>query len=119
MLRRRVGLRLMIMILRLDPVAYTVGYTSFAFSDSFSDFFCKTYREEFLKVLWESLVSSKITIEHEYASLLFSIDGLRHPLLRGLPCHLGPNDVDLDMTKQTFLNLRLQIFESDFYLFSC
>jgi hypothetical protein len=69
-------------------------------------------------VLWESLVSSEITIEHEYVSLVFSVDGLQHPLLRGVPCHLGPGEVDYDIPQQTFLDLRLQVLESELWFFA-
>ncbi|KLO13255.1 hypothetical protein SCHPADRAFT_852723 [Schizopora paradoxa] len=66
-LRRRVGLRFMHRLLQLDPPAY------------------RSHQDAFLKVLMESLVTFKVTLEGEYAMLLFSIDGLRHCILRDLP----------------------------------
>jgi len=51
--RRRVGLRFMFMLLRLDPEAYT------------------TRNDLFVKVLLESIVAAKVTIENEYMSLVF------------------------------------------------
>lgn len=38
----------------------------------------------FLEVFLESLAAEEQSIEHEYASLLLTIDGLRHPLFQGL-----------------------------------
>ena len=38
----------------------------------------------FLDVFLESLVTEELTIEQDYASLLLTIDGLRHPLFQGL-----------------------------------
>ena len=38
----------------------------------------------FLDVFLESLAAEEQTIEHEYVSLLLTIDGLRHPLFQGL-----------------------------------
>ncbi|KII85768.1 hypothetical protein PLICRDRAFT_44168 [Plicaturopsis crispa FD-325 SS-3] len=93
--RRRVGLRFMFMMLRLDPPAYL------------------THTDRFLDVLLESMVSPKITLENEYMSLLFSIDGLAHPLLRGVPCQLEPG-VDLEMSRGEFLNCRQAILKAMF-----
>ncbi|KZT67297.1 hypothetical protein DAEQUDRAFT_694424 [Daedalea quercina L-15889] len=87
--RRRVGLRFMLMVLRLDPAAY------FA------------YQFQFLDVLMQALVAVKVTIEHEYMSLLCSIDGLRHPLLDGMPLSLDPETADYMITRKDFLNKRL------------
>ena len=43
------------------------------------------HKDSFFDVLFESLVTSELTIEHQYISLLFSVDGLQHPLVDGLP----------------------------------
>jgi hypothetical protein len=44
----------------------------------------QSHKDNFFDVLFESLVTLELTIEHQYVSLLFSIDGLQHPLLDGL-----------------------------------
>ncbi|KAI6149743.1 Mus7/MMS22 family-domain-containing protein [Pisolithus tinctorius] len=65
--RRRVGLRFNLSLLRLDPAAYP------------------KYQDDFINVLLTSSVSSVLSIEHEYASVVFTLDRLQHPLLRGAP----------------------------------
>ncbi|EGO22248.1 hypothetical protein SERLADRAFT_472803, partial [Serpula lacrymans var. lacrymans S7.9] len=64
--RRRVGLRFTFTLLQLDRGAFN------------------SYKDYFVEVLLESIVSATVTLEHEYMSLLFSIDRLHHPLLRGV-----------------------------------
>ncbi|KAL4063194.1 Mus7/MMS22 family-domain-containing protein [Scleroderma citrinum] len=71
--RRRVGLRFNLSLLHLDPSAYP------------------KYQDEFVSVLLVASVSSKLTIEHEYASVVFTLGKLRHPLLQGAPFEpVGP-----------------------------
>jgi len=56
------------------------------------------------------MVSAKITIENEYMSLLFSIDGLQHPLLCTVPCQpIGT--IDYSISKADFLTQRLSIIK--------
>ena len=59
-------------------------------------------------MLFESLVTPELTIEHQYASLLFSIDGLRHPLVDGLALQKSL-DGDFVVTGTDFKPLRLSI----------
>ncbi|CCL98524.1 uncharacterized protein FIBRA_00523 [Fibroporia radiculosa] len=96
--RRRVGLRFMLMLLRLDPQAYT------------------TYKDRFIDVLLESMVSPKVTIEHEYMALLFSIDYLRHPLLADIICERDEATGDYQISRLHFLERRAtflhKIFEN-------
>ena len=35
-------------------------------------------------MFFESLATPELTMEHQYVSLLFSVDGLQHPLVDGL-----------------------------------
>lgn len=42
----------------------------------------QTYQDDFIGVLPISSVSSVLSIEHEYASVMFTLDGVKHPLLR-------------------------------------
>lgn len=46
--------------------------------------FHQSHKDNFFDVFYESLVAPELTIEHEYVSLLSSVDGLHHPLLVGL-----------------------------------
>jgi len=94
--RRRVGLRFTRVVLQLDPGAYL------------------TYQDRFLDVLIQSLVSACITIEHEYTSLLFSIDLLRDPLFANILCIRLPEDGDIDLTIPQFEALRIEILHSIF-----
>lgn len=94
--RRRVGLRFMLSVLQLDPSAYS------------------SYKERFIDVLLESIVTAKVTIEHEYLSLLWSIDGLRHPLFRGMPCEVPADTTDYNISRREFLENRLAFVERMF-----
>ncbi|KAG6381518.1 cell differentiation family, Rcd1-like-domain-containing protein [Boletus reticuloceps] len=62
--RRRVGLRFNLTLLRLDPGAYN------------------KMKDDFIAVLLVATLSCKTTIEHEFVSVVLSLDGLQHPLLR-------------------------------------
>ena len=66
-----------------------------------------------MDVLFRALATATITIEHEYTSLLFSIDNLCHPLFRGLHAVLGPVEAggDYALTKLEFTEKRLMILE--------
>ncbi|CDO69890.1 hypothetical protein BN946_scf184884.g49 [Trametes cinnabarina] len=94
--RRRVGLRFMYMLLQLDPPAYT------------------TYTDRFVDVLFESLATPTVTLEHEYASLLWSIDKLHHPLFRGLSVGETGDDGDYHLTKHDFSEKRLELLGAMF-----
>ncbi|TBU23731.1 Mus7/MMS22 family-domain-containing protein [Dichomitus squalens] len=92
--RRRIGLRFMYMLLQLDPPAYLA------------------YTEEFMHVLFKSMATQNITLEHDYASLLFSIDRLHHPLLSHLPINPPAADGDYHITKHVFVEKRPAMLES-------
>ncbi|KAI0712388.1 methyl methanesulfonate-sensitivity protein 22 [Earliella scabrosa] len=92
--RRRVGLRFMFMVLQLDPPAYL------------------DVTNRFVDVLFESMATPKVTIEHEYASLLFSIDCLRHPLFLDLPIDPPGEDNDYHLSKHQFIENRLAILDT-------
>jgi len=79
----------MLTVLQLDPSAYP------------------TYKDRFVDILLESIVTPKVTIEHEYMSLLLSIDGLRHPLLRDMPCEREEGMTDYKISRKEFLERRL------------
>ena len=63
----------------------------------------------FLEVFLESLAAEDRSIEHEYASLLLSIDGLRHPLLQELTCVKKPDHGDYNISISDYNTLRLPI----------
>jgi len=93
--RRRVGFRFMYMFLRLDPSSYP------------------SHRDRFIDVLLESLVSLTVTIEHEYVSLLFSVDGLQHLLLHDIVCERKA-DGDYSLTQDGFKESRVEILSTIF-----
>ncbi|KAI0667720.1 Mus7/MMS22 family-domain-containing protein [Trametes maxima] len=94
--RRRVGLRFMYMLLRLDPQAYT------------------TLTSNFVNVLFEAMATRVVTLEHEFVSLLLSIDRLRHPLFQDLPVGPRGEDGDFHLTKGGFTEKRLTFLERMF-----
>ncbi|EIN06032.1 hypothetical protein PUNSTDRAFT_145408 [Punctularia strigosozonata HHB-11173 SS5] len=94
--RRRVSLRFMYTLLRLDPQAYTKDTT------------------RFMQVMAESLVTATVSFEHKYVALLLSIDDLEHPLLRGLSVTRANGQEDFDFTVPQFLATRCMILECMF-----
>jgi hypothetical protein len=67
-------------------------------------------------MLMEALVAPNITIEHEYISQIFSVDGLKHLLLRDVACQPTADGMTFDITRQNFLNLRFEILNCRFQL---
>ncbi len=57
----------------------------------------------------ESLVTFKVTLEGEYALLLFSIDGLRHSILRDLPIERSETTGEFQVSNTRFSELRAEI----------
>ena len=65
----------------------------------------------------QSLVAYYPTLEHEYASFLFSIDDLRHPLLQDLPfCERAEQHADFDFSHDQFLEHRVVWIERELLL---
>lgn len=60
------------------------------------------------------MATPNVTLEHDYASLLFSIDRLYHPLLDQLPINPPGEDGDFHLTRQEFIDKRLEILESKY-----
>ncbi|KAF9245333.1 Mus7/MMS22 family-domain-containing protein [Melanogaster broomeanus] len=94
--RRRVGLRFNLTLLRLDPGAYA------------------TLKDEFISVLLVATLSCQTTIEHEFASVVFSLDGLQYPLLQGAPFDPVPGTRKFEITQGTYDAARLQLIETVF-----
>ena len=86
-------MRFMYTVLQLDPPAYQV------------------HMDRFIDVLLESMATPNVTIEHDYASLLFSIDRLHHPLLFELPIDPPGEDGDYHLTRHGFVDKRLAMLE--------
>lgn len=56
-------------------------------------------------------VSFKPTIEHEYASVVFTLDRLRHPLFQGVPFEpVGPQ-IRFEISEAEYREKRVQLFE--------
>ncbi|TFK89693.1 hypothetical protein K466DRAFT_15695 [Polyporus arcularius HHB13444] len=92
--RRRVGLRFMYMVLQLDPPAYLA------------------HTDRFVDILFQSIATPNVTIEHDYASLLFSIGKLHHPLFAELPLGAPELGGDWKMKKHEFIDKRLAILDA-------
>ncbi|KZV93145.1 hypothetical protein EXIGLDRAFT_646506 [Exidia glandulosa HHB12029] len=92
--RRRVRQRFMYNVLLLHPMAY------------------KDARDSFVDVLVQALVCTRVSWEHLLASELFTIDGLRHPLLRDIHVTRDANDVDVKLSAADLDRARLGILES-------
>ncbi|KAL0953447.1 hypothetical protein HGRIS_004680 [Hohenbuehelia grisea] len=93
-LQRWVDVRVMLTVLLLDPTCYA------------------SLPDRFLTVLLISLAAVKVTIEHEYVSLLLSIDGLQHDLLRGLVLDRPNDTADFDISRAQFGVIRASILET-------
>lgn len=76
-----------------------------------ADFAWKVYPDRYIEVMVEALVSSQSAVESEFTSLLLSIDGLRHPLLRGTFCDLELANADYWLSVSNFAELRLQVLK--------
>ena len=73
----------------------------------------QTRNDLFVKVLLESIVAAKVTMENEYMSLFFSIDRHRYPLLRHVPCQPPLQASDYVISVPEFLALRLPTVHSE------
>ncbi|KAG1734801.1 Mus7/MMS22 family-domain-containing protein [Suillus lakei] len=91
--RRRVGLRFCLALLRLDSKAYNA------------------YEDYFIEVLLACTVPSKMTIEHEYVSVVFTLDGLRHPLLRGVLAEPSTGSSAFEISLEEYSTVRQTLIE--------
>lgn len=73
----------------------------------------QNYNDRFIPVLLQSFVSRKVTLENEYMALVLTIDHLKHPLLRHIPCQLKPGATEYSISISEFLDLRLVAVESE------
>ncbi|KAH0836569.1 cell differentiation family, Rcd1-like-domain-containing protein [Lanmaoa asiatica] len=94
--RRRVGLRFNLTLLRLDPGAYN------------------KMKDDFIAVLLVATLSCKTTIEHEFLSVVLSLDGLLHPLLRTAPLEPTPGTRRYEVSSADYEVARVQLIETVF-----
>ncbi|KAG2028500.1 hypothetical protein BDR03DRAFT_1077726, partial [Suillus americanus] len=74
----------------------------------------KAYEDYFIEVLLTCTVPSKTTIEHEYASIVFTLDGLRHPLLRGVLAEPSTGSSTFEILLEEYSTVRQTLIESVF-----
>jgi hypothetical protein len=68
-------------------------------------------RDRYIKLLMQCLIAIEPDLDAEYVALLFSIDGLRHPLLAGVPCERESEAVDFQIAPQAFEGHSLEILQ--------
>ena len=112
--RRRVGLRFMFKVLEFDPAAYKVSTSHEPAHNKLLNRPCGIQKDQdrFLEVFMQSLATSKLTLEHKYASLLFSIDGLCHQFLRNVFPGEVNNSGDYSLSEQEFAEYRISWLDS-------
>ena len=76
----------------------------------------KDYESHFLTVLLPCLVAYRITMENDYVSALLSVDGLRHPLLRGLPVTRRSEQEEFHMTRADFIDKRINFITGKYHM---
>ena len=69
-------------------------------------------KNDFVAVLLVATLSYKTTIEHEYASMVLSLDGLQHPLLRGAPVDPVPGTKKYEISRVDYDTVREQLIKS-------
>jgi len=76
---------------------------------------CKTqqHQDTFLEVLFESIATAQVTVEHEYLALLFKIDGFQHHLLHGINCIPLFKESVIRISILDFLDFRLSIVKCE------
>ncbi|KAF8517921.1 methyl methanesulfonate-sensitivity protein 22 [Hysterangium stoloniferum] len=86
-------------------VATSILWLDYSIYGSRTDYFVK---------LWiEAIISPNITIQHEFSAVLFSVDSLRHPLLRDMPCiQVDPVSGYFNLERNNLKERRLQIVTS-------
>lgn len=90
--RIRVGLQFMLNLTRLDPGAFN-----------------KNHEEDFIALLFQTIVTDRLTLEHKYASALFALPGAsEHALFEGVSA-LGVDDMD----RGTFMEKRGAILDGE------
>ena len=93
------------------PRSISSTFTSLVYSCHRFNDFCQKYQDEFISVLLVASVSFKPTIEHEYASILFTLDKLRHPLFQNVPFEpVGPR-ARFEISEVEYREKRVRLYE--------
>jgi hypothetical protein len=71
----------------------------------------KAYEDYFVEILLMGAVPFKTTIEHEYTSIVFTLDGLRHPLLRGVMVEPSAGSSTFEISIEEFSTIRQTLIE--------
>lgn len=88
--RIQVGLHFMLNVLKVDPAAF------------------RTFEEEFVALLFQSIVSDRLTIEHKYASTMFALPSAADDaLFEGIAAIPGA----LDFGRASFMDKREAVLE--------
>lgn len=69
-------------------------------------------KDDFIAVLLVATLSCKATIEHEFISVVLSLDGLQHPLLRAAPLDPLPGTRKYEVSQADYEVARAQLIES-------
>jgi hypothetical protein len=107
--RRRVGLRFCFALLKLDSKAYSVSCSLNIHERRIH--YMKAYEDYFVEILLMGAVSLKTTIEHEYTSIVLTLDGLRHPLLRGVMAEPSAGSSTFEISLEEFSTIRQTLIE--------
>ena len=107
----------MLKILRADPMAYLVSYTTLHCLNCI-DFGHQMCTDRFIDVYLHALGSDSTILEKDYVPFLLSIDNLQHPLLCNAQCLPGrsPESGDYEFTVEQFLELRLPLLQGAFMI---
>ena len=117
---RRIKLSLMSKILRADPIAYLVSYTTLHYRNPLT-FGYQTYTDRFIDVYLYALGSDSTILEKDYVPFLLSIDNLQHPLLYAAQClpERSQESGDYEFTVEQFLELRLPLWRGAYNIIHC
>lgn len=69
-------------------------------------------KDDFIAVLLVATLSCKTTIENEFISVVLSLDGLQHPLLRAAPLDPIPGTRKYEVSAANYEVVRGQLIES-------
>lgn len=70
-------------------------------------------KDDFIAVLLVATLSHKTTIEHEFISVVLSLDGLQHPLLRAAPFDPIPGTKKYEVSEGEYEAARGRLIESE------
>ncbi|EKM57028.1 uncharacterized protein PHACADRAFT_183566 [Phanerochaete carnosa HHB-10118-sp] len=90
---RRLNLHFSLTVLKLDPSAYAVQ------------------QDQFLKILFTCFAAQHPDLEAEYVSLVFTVDGLQHTLLRGLPYEPSGNSSIFNLSRVELVERRVAFLD--------